>query len=214
MVMTRTTTRAPSLDLKRVARIRANALKLGLATVAPSSDKPIKAADLVLCHYDPVKERFTVVYADRRIAQLPRKSISDVGARKIMAWGLDEFRRGVFVVLSDGTVTSFSAEFPLFATNVKLRKEIEEKSERSAVARRVGNRVRTMREKLGWSVTELARQSNMAAPNVHRVESGAHVPNVSTLIRLASALGCPLDRLLAEKKARTSRTRVRKQAER
>ena len=201
--MTKTTTHAPHLDLKRVTQIRAKALKLGLDAATPSPGSSIKAADLVFCHYDPLKESFTVVYSDRRVAQLPRKALADVGERKIMAWEVDEFRRGVFVVLSDGTATSFSAEYPLYATNAKLRREIEQRSERSAVARRVGSRVRSMREKRGWSVAELARQSKMAAPNVHRIESGAHVPNVSTLIRIANALGCPLDRLLAEGKTNT-----------
>jgi ribosome-binding protein aMBF1 (putative translation factor) len=66
----------------------------------------------------------------------------------------------------------------------------------AALAERVATRVRAEREKRGWSVAELARRAEIAAPNVHRIEAAKHAPRASTLLRIAKALGVSISRLV------------------
>jgi HTH-type transcriptional regulator/antitoxin HipB len=56
----------------------------------------------------------------------------------------------------------------------------------------------TARRELGWSQRELAERSGIAQPVIARLEAGDNDPKVSTLSRLAHALGlwlryAPLD---------------------
>lgn len=56
----------------------------------------------------------------------------------------------------------------------------------------LGRSVRQLREQLGWSQTELARQAGMTQPAVARFEAGGTVPTLPVLERLARALGVEL----------------------
>jgi ribosome-binding protein aMBF1 (putative translation factor) len=64
--------------------------------------------------------------------------------------------------------------------------------EASRYARRLGRRVRTLREEQGWTQTELARTAGMTQPAVARFEAGGTVPTIPVLDRLARALGADL----------------------
>lgn len=69
--------------------------------------------------------------------------------------------------------------------------------ERSA-ALEFGRRVQEHRRARGWTVKALGDRCvpAIARPNVARIESGAHLPRLDTAIRLARALGTPLDVLV------------------
>ena len=155
--------------------------------------------DILACTFDRSLDAFRVHYVDHTVLTLERAELTDAGERSVVAWTVDEFRRGVEVVLEDGTTTSFSAEYPRYQRDVDYRRRVDAKhSGRGDLGPRVAARVRALREERGWSVAELARRCEMAAPNLHRLESGKHVPTTRTLLRAAEALGVPLDRLLRE----------------
>ena len=50
-------------------------------------------------------------------------------------------------------------------------------------------RIRDLREGLGWSQRELARRSGLSASTVRRIEDGTLDPLIATLDRVAKALG-------------------------
>ncbi|MFN3600006.1 MAG: helix-turn-helix domain-containing protein [Dietzia sp.] len=58
-------------------------------------------------------------------------------------------------------------------------------------------RVAVLRERRGWSQTELARRAKVTRQLVGTVESGAHAPRVDAALRLASALGVTVEELFA-----------------
>jgi transcriptional regulator with XRE-family HTH domain len=64
------------------------------------------------------------------------------------------------------------------------------------MATHIAHRVRELRQKRGLTTYELAKRSGILRPNISRVESGKHVPNVDTLDRLARALRVSLADLL------------------
>jgi DNA-binding Xre family transcriptional regulator len=60
--------------------------------------------------------------------------------------------------------------------------------------RNVARILKTERERLGISLTDVAARSGIAKANLSRLENDPHPnPTVDTLVRYAQALGCRLD---------------------
>ncbi|MBI3764264.1 MAG: helix-turn-helix transcriptional regulator, partial [Chloroflexi bacterium] len=62
----------------------------------------------------------------------------------------------------------------------------------SAASINVGGRVRALREESGMSLRALAKSSEMSPNALSQIERGNASPSVSTLNRLAAALGVPI----------------------
>ena len=62
----------------------------------------------------------------------------------------------------------------------------------------VGGRIRKVRQRLGMSLSELARLSQIAKATLSNIEAGEANPTLETLDQLSSALKTPLGELLAE----------------
>lgn len=60
--------------------------------------------------------------------------------------------------------------------------------EATRLAYELGKTVRGMREKLGWTQSDLARESGMTQSAVARFEAGGTIPTLPILERLARAL--------------------------
>lgn len=58
------------------------------------------------------------------------------------------------------------------------------------------------RETLRWTQEDLAAQSGVSRPLIAHIERQARNPDLGTLVRLASALGVTVERLLAEASGR------------
>lgn len=58
--------------------------------------------------------------------------------------------------------------------------------------RRLGARLRELRDGKGWSVTHLADMAGTTQPWVSAVETGAKLPTSESLHRLCKALGCSM----------------------
>ncbi len=185
---------SPAFDLGLIERSRelANAL-------APSPRGMVtRIPDLRSCTYQPGSDSFRVLFEDLVAADVPRAALRDVENRSVVSWSIDEFKRGVVVGLDDCETTSFSAEFARTFGDPNYRRWVEARraGTDADLAQRVAERVQKLRVDKGWSVAELGRRAEMAAPNVHRVESARHVPSTRTMLRLAQALGVPLARLV------------------
>ncbi|WP_067027440.1 helix-turn-helix domain-containing protein [Streptomyces dysideae] len=63
----------------------------------------------------------------------------------------------------------------------------------------VARNVRLLREQRGLSLAELARQAGLAKQTLSNLEQGAGNPTVDTLFSIATALGVPVTRLVAER---------------
>jgi transcriptional regulator with XRE-family HTH domain len=56
----------------------------------------------------------------------------------------------------------------------------------------IGQKVREVRQLLGLSLQQLAARSDVSAAAIHKVERGDMVPTITTLLKLAGALGRPI----------------------
>jgi transcriptional regulator with XRE-family HTH domain/quercetin dioxygenase-like cupin family protein len=56
----------------------------------------------------------------------------------------------------------------------------------------IGPKLRAARQALGLSLQQLAARSGVSAAAIHKVERGDMVPTVTTLLKLAAAVGLPI----------------------
>jgi transcriptional regulator with XRE-family HTH domain len=64
-----------------------------------------------------------------------------------------------------------------------------------SIRKRLGNRVRTLREKKGWSQEELAHQSGLARSFTGAIERGEKDLRITTLVKLANTFRMPIANL-------------------
>jgi transcriptional regulator with XRE-family HTH domain len=65
------------------------------------------------------------------------------------------------------------------------------------LARLVAENVRAARSAAALTQGQLSERSGIEVPHLSRLESGAHLPSLKTLNRVADALGVPLARLVS-----------------
>lgn len=56
----------------------------------------------------------------------------------------------------------------------------------------IGYKVRTLRKRSGLSLQNLAKRSDVSSAAVHKIEQGGMVPTITTLLKIAGALGRPV----------------------
>lgn len=57
------------------------------------------------------------------------------------------------------------------------------------IIKEFGKRLKKLREDRGLSLRELAHQADTSHQNIHEIEKGARNPSLTTIYRLAEALG-------------------------
>ena len=57
-------------------------------------------------------------------------------------------------------------------------------------------RLRNIRKERGWTQKQLAEKAGIAREVVARIETGASQPTLSTLLKIAAALGVPITDLI------------------
>lgn len=67
----------------------------------------------------------------------------------------------------------------------------------SALGKRIGSRVRDLRTGKSWSQAQLADKLECHQPDISDLESGKHVPQTETLMKLASVFEVAISDLLA-----------------
>jgi transcriptional regulator with XRE-family HTH domain len=60
------------------------------------------------------------------------------------------------------------------------------------IVRAIGPKVREVRRQLGLSLQQLAGRADVSAAAIHKVERGEMVPTITTLLKIAGALGRPI----------------------
>ena len=74
--------------------------------------------------------------------------------------------------------------------------------EKEAISVDVGGRLRELRNERGMSMRALARESGLSANALSMIERGRTSPSVSTLYKLADAMGIPITAFFREEPPR------------
>jgi transcriptional regulator with XRE-family HTH domain len=73
--------------------------------------------------------------------------------------------------------------------------------DKDALSQGVGGRVRKLRVERGLSLRKLAKLTGIAYSNLSKFENGAHDPKLSTIARIAEALGVQMTSLIEEEES-------------
>jgi DNA-binding Xre family transcriptional regulator len=123
--------------------------------------------------------------------------------------GVVENGRGVAVDFASGARVDFAADLVLCHCEPRYPW-----TKQHGGTRRIGERIRCLREAARMSLENLSRKTGIAVPNLSRLEHGKHTPMIATLQKVAHALGvAPLEivrdaRQPAAGQARTSHSRT------
>ena len=70
----------------------------------------------------------------------------------------------------------------------------------------IGPKVRALRKQAGLSLQQLAELSNVSAAAIHKIEQSGMVPTITTLLKIAGALGRPVSYFVDESDAASDPT--------
>jgi len=76
--------------------------------------------------------------------------------------------------------------------HLSARSEPDGRSEWVGVVGSIGPKVRALRLERGMTLQQLAKAAEVSTASVHKVERGDMVPTVTTLLKIAGALGSPI----------------------
>jgi putative transcriptional regulator len=65
------------------------------------------------------------------------------------------------------------------------------------VSERLGNELRAAREAAGWTQAQLAEQVGVSRKTINTVENGVFIPSTLLALKLARALGRPVEALFS-----------------
>ncbi len=65
----------------------------------------------------------------------------------------------------------------------------EEKQQVDRIVSKLGEKIKTLRTEKGWSLQELAENSGISAAGIHKIESNGIIPTITTMMKIADALG-------------------------
>ena len=62
----------------------------------------------------------------------------------------------------------------------------------------IGLKVFSLRKRMGLSLQQLGKRSDVSAAAIHKIEQGSMVPTITTLLKIAGALGLPVSYFVEE----------------
>lgn len=65
----------------------------------------------------------------------------------------------------------------------------------------IGPKVRSLRKQAGLSLQQLAEQADVSAAAIHKIEQSGMVPTITTLLKVAGALGKPVAHFVEEEES-------------
>ena len=151
------------------------------------------------CFYDAERREFVTIFRDGKLYRVRRNWLQEDDGSEILRVRVELDGSAFRVEQASGHRFEVPWDFVLYHSEPRYQyykgRRAQRVSERS-MATRIGWRIRELRQRNGLTTYELAKRSGILRPNISRIESGRHVPNVDTLDRLARALGVPPAELL------------------
>jgi DNA-binding XRE family transcriptional regulator len=130
-----------------------------------------------------------------RLSELPESDSSTVSK-----WSLSKGGDYIKVVQESGNQLDIPWDEVLYHCEPQYKYYKGKQTEHPAGnAEKIGQRVRQIRQKNGYSIQALAAKSGMKRPNLSRLEHGHHRPSLETLEKIAGALDVPVVDLVANR---------------
>ena len=78
--------------------------------------------------------------------------------------------------------------------------------EHTRIVSGIGPKVRALRKQAGLSLQQMAEQADVSAAAIHKIEQSGMVPTITTLLKVAGALGRPVAYFVDEQEAASDPT--------
>ena len=118
-----------------------------------------------------------------RLSELP-----EADSTKVIKWTLSRGRDCIEVVQESGNKFEIPWDDVLYHCEPQYEFYKGKQAQEETDLKRIGERVRQLRERKGYSVQTLADKAKMKRPNLSRIENGHHQPSLDTLEKIAEAL--------------------------
>ena len=76
----------------------------------------------------------------------------------------------------------------------------EEKNHVDRIILRLGEKIKTLRMEKSWSLQDLADKSGISAAGIHKIESNGIIPTITTMMKIADALGKKVSYFIEEER--------------
>jgi transcriptional regulator with XRE-family HTH domain len=76
----------------------------------------------------------------------------------------------------------------------------EEKNHVDRIILKLGEKIKTLRMEKGWSLQDLAEKSGISAAGIHKIESNGIIPTITTMMKIADALGKKVSYFIEEER--------------
>ncbi|MGQ0794517.1 MAG: helix-turn-helix domain-containing protein [Deltaproteobacteria bacterium] len=74
----------------------------------------------------------------------------------------------------------------------------EERQQLDKIVSRLAQKIKGIRTEKGWSLQDLAKKSGISAAGIHKIESNGIIPTITTMMKIADALGKKVSYFLEE----------------
>jgi DNA-binding XRE family transcriptional regulator len=125
--------------------------------------------------------------------------LSEADSTKVAKWTLSKERDCIKVIQLSGNKFEIPWDDVLYHCEPQYEFYKGKRSQNEDTGlKRIGEKVRQLRKRKGYSIQTLADKSKMKRPNLSRIENGHHQPSLDTLERIAVALEVPVVELIAK----------------
>ncbi len=162
------------------------------AVRAPARRPP---ARIVAAYLEPGTETLTCGFEGGETVTVALAQLGLRAGHPIVWAEPDDLGSGVTLLRADGVLEDCGADYVRMIGGGGLPEQARV-AHGEQLGRRVATRLKQHRKRLGLSQREMSARLHMAPSNYSRLESGAHVPSVTMVARIAEALDLPLEVLV------------------
>ncbi len=77
---------------------------------------------------------------------------------------------------------------------------VEEKNQIDSIISKLGEKIKTLRTEKGLSLKNLSNKSGISAAAIHKIESNGIIPTITTMMKIADAIGKKVSYFIEEEK--------------
>ncbi len=135
---------------------------------------------------------FLVWMRNGKTYALQLSELPEADSTKVIKWVLSKERDYIEVIQKSGNKFEIPWDDVLYHCEPQYEFYKGKQAQEETLLKRIGQRIRQLRESKGYSVQTLADKAKMKRPNLSRIENGHHQPSLETLEKIAEALEIPV----------------------
>jgi len=141
---------------------------------------------------------FLIWMGNGKTYALHLSELPEADSTNVIKWTLSKEQDCVEVIQESGNKFEVPWDDVLYHCEPQYEFYKGKQAQEETGLKRIGQRVRQLRESKGLSVQTLADKAKMKRPNLSRIENGHHQPSLDTLEKIAEALEVPVADIVAK----------------